>query len=85
MAKLFDYYLRALTISHETGTKQSEVLHLVNLGLAKMHPAWDSENEREMSIYLDEATLRSEAAQSALKRGQTLDWDATLKAILTTP
>ena len=54
------------------------------LGLAKTHPAWDSENEREMNIYLGEATLQAEAAQSAMQRGQALDWDATLSAILTT-
>ncbi len=54
------------------------------VGLARKHPSWDSENEREMLLYLSEAERTGNLALDAMRRGQFRDWDATLNEILAT-
>jgi tetratricopeptide (TPR) repeat protein len=52
------------------------------IGLARAHPSWDSENEREMIFYITEDERNSSLALEALRRGQFLDWNATLDGLV---
>ncbi len=53
------------------------------IGLARAQASWDSESERELNLFVGEAVLQAEAAQAAMQRGGSLDWDATLEKIVT--
>ncbi len=52
------------------------------IGLAKKHPAWDSENEREANWFLGEWNLAPEHIFSHLQKGAALDWDVTLATLI---
>ena len=53
------------------------------IGLAKTHPAWNSENEREANWFMGEWNLAPEHAEKVLKQGAALDLDATLAELIT--
>jgi len=59
---------------------QQQALELI--GLAKSHLSWDSENEREVNLYLGEWDMDATQMETALHRGQILDWDSTLSQLI---
>jgi class 3 adenylate cyclase/tetratricopeptide (TPR) repeat protein len=48
------------------------------LGVAKSHPSWDSENEREVNLYLGDLESTAPQPESA----QNPDWETTLSALV---
>jgi tetratricopeptide (TPR) repeat protein len=51
-------------------------------GLARCHPAWSSDHQREMNEELAELALDSFMVEAGLKRGEALDWDTTIQDLL---
>jgi tetratricopeptide (TPR) repeat protein len=55
---------------------------LALIGLARNHPAWISDNQREMDAALAEWALDPAVVEAGLNKGSELDWDATIKELL---
>lgn len=51
-------------------------------GLARRHPAWSSDHQREMNDELAEWALDSSLVEAGLKQGEELDWDTTIRDLL---
>lgn len=51
-------------------------------GLARLHPAWNSENQRQMEDTLTRWALSPHAVETGLAAGSALDWDTTVADLL---
>lgn len=52
------------------------------LGLARHHPAWSSDHQRALGLMLAQWALDPAVVEAGLAQGATLDWDATVQALL---
>jgi tetratricopeptide (TPR) repeat protein len=55
---------------------------LMLLGLACHQPACSSDHLRDMNIYLAEWALDSSVVDAEMRKGETLDWEITIKELL---
>ncbi|MBP8002068.1 MAG: tetratricopeptide repeat protein [Chloroflexi bacterium] len=53
-------------------------------GLARRHPAWSNDHQRQVNEALAELALDPSLLEAGLKRGEALDWDATIHELLVT-
>ncbi len=51
-------------------------------GLARRHPAWGGEHQRELDSALARWALDPAVAEAGLMQGELLDWDATVQELL---
>jgi adenylate cyclase len=51
-------------------------------GLARNHPAWSHDKQRELDAALDEWALDAVVVDAGLAKGAELDWDETVKELL---
>jgi len=55
---------------------------LVLLGLARTHPAWSSEDQRNLDATLAEWALDPLEVEAGMAKGAELDWDKTIEELL---
>jgi len=55
---------------------------LALLGLAGNHPAWNSDNQRDLDMTLAEWALDPSVVEAGLKKGEGLGWDTTIQELL---
>jgi hypothetical protein len=55
---------------------------LALLGLARRHPAWDSKCQLYLDLRLAEWALDPAVVEAGLKKGEELDWEETIQALL---
>jgi predicted ATPase len=52
------------------------------LGLARRHPAWNSDHQRALDVILTESILDRSVAEAGMAKGAELDWDKTIEELL---
>lgn len=66
-------------LAHAEGqTEQALAL----FGLARRHPAWSSDDRRDLDLTLAEWALDPAVVEAGLAQGAALDWEATLQELL---
>jgi tetratricopeptide (TPR) repeat protein len=55
---------------------------LALLGLARHHPAWSGDDQRELDTALAEWGLDVAEVEAGMKMGEALDWDTTIQELL---
>ncbi len=70
------------SLAHAEGQTERS---LALFGLARNQPAWNSENQGILDTTLAEWALDPSVVEAGMAKGKELDWDETVKELLSAP